>query len=121
MQRLRDRLIDLREEKNLSQTKVATIIQTSQQQYSKYESGESELPVRALVSLAQFYNVSADYILGLNDYKKSNGALNRKLLGDKSVGAMVTDIMSLSDPSRVAIAEQIEMRKLKEAAEAKRG
>lgn len=55
----------LREEHNLKQTDVARIIGTTQQVYSRYENGVNSLPIRHLVTLCQFYGVSADYVLGL--------------------------------------------------------
>lgn len=55
----------LREEHNLKQTDVARILGTTQQVYSRYENGVNSLPIRHLVTLCQFYEVSADYVLGL--------------------------------------------------------
>ena len=59
------RIKDLREDRDLSQAEVAKIIKTSQQQYSKIETGRSDISGEKLKLLAEFYNVSADYILGL--------------------------------------------------------
>ena len=58
------RLRDLREDKELFQSDIAKLLKTTQPQYSKYENGERELPIRHLVTLADFYDTSADYILG---------------------------------------------------------
>ena len=63
------RLRDLREDMDLQQSDIAKILKTTQPQYSRYETGERELPVRHLVTLADFYNVSADYILGRTNRK----------------------------------------------------
>ena len=57
---------DLREDADLTQTQVAEILGTSQTMYARYERGASELPVRHLIALCRFYQVSADYILGLD-------------------------------------------------------
>ena len=59
------RIKDLREDRNLSQEAVARVICTTQQQYSKIETGKSDISGEKLVLLAKFYNVSVDYILGL--------------------------------------------------------
>ncbi|MBP3324189.1 MAG: helix-turn-helix transcriptional regulator [Clostridia bacterium] len=59
------RIKDLREDRNLSQEAVAQVICTTQQQYSKIETGKSDISGEKLVLLAKFYNVSVDYILGL--------------------------------------------------------
>lgn len=64
------RLKDLREDKDLQQSDIAKLLNTTQPQYSRYETGERELPIRHLVTLADFYGVSADYILGRTNDKK---------------------------------------------------
>ena len=64
------RLKDLREDEDLKQAYIARLLHTTQQQYSLYESGQRELPIRHLVTLADFYKVSADYILGRTNIKE---------------------------------------------------
>lgn len=63
------RIKDLREDHDLTQSDVAKVIKTTQQQYSKIEAGKADISGEKIVLLARFYNVSADYILGLT--KKS--------------------------------------------------
>ncbi len=63
------RMRDLREDRDLLQREVAEILGTSQTMYARYERGANELPLRHLVTLCKFYNVSADYFLGLRDEK----------------------------------------------------
>ncbi len=63
------RLKDLREDEDLQQSDIAKLLDTTQPQYSRYETGERDLPVKHLVKLADFYNVSADYILGRTNNK----------------------------------------------------
>lgn len=58
-------LKDLREDKDLRQTDIATLLNITQQQYSLYEAGKRKLPIDLLPKLCIFYGVSADYILGL--------------------------------------------------------
>lgn len=53
----------LREDNDLTQTQVAEVLGTSQTMYARYERGANEMPIRHLVTLCRFYNVSADYIL----------------------------------------------------------
>lgn len=65
----RIRIRELREDSDLSQVKVAEILGTTQQVYSRYETGENEMPIMHLITLAKFYRVSADYILGLSNRK----------------------------------------------------
>lgn len=64
------RIRDLREDKDLTQSAIAKLLNTTQQQYSKIELGISDISGQRLIILAKFYNVSADYILGLTDNKK---------------------------------------------------
>ena len=64
------RLRDLREDKDLNQTQIAEILHTSQTVYSRYERGFQTIPVEHLLILADFYNVSIDYILGRTNNKK---------------------------------------------------
>jgi len=59
-------LRELRESRDLKQSDIATVLNTTQQVYSRYETGINELPLRHLVTLCRFYCVSADYLLGLN-------------------------------------------------------
>ena len=70
------RIRDLREDNDLNQTQIAKMLGMSQTGYSKYETGENDIPTSILIKLAEFYNTSTDYILGITDernpYKKSN-------------------------------------------------
>ena len=59
------RIRDLREDRDLTQEQIATVLGTSQTMYARYERGANELPIRHLLTLCKFYNVSADYILGI--------------------------------------------------------
>ena len=61
------RLRDLREDHDKTQQDIADILGTSQTMYARYERGANELPLRHLLKLADYYGVSADYLLGLKD------------------------------------------------------
>lgn len=61
------KLYDLRTDNDLTQKDIAKILNISQQYYSEYEKGNRELPLRHLITLCQFYHVSADWILGLQE------------------------------------------------------
>ena len=63
------RMRALREDNDLTQAQVARILGTSQTMYARYERGANELPIRHLVTLCRFYNVSADYLLNRTDIK----------------------------------------------------
>lgn len=58
------RLRDLREDHDKTQQDIADILGTSQTMYVRYERGANELPLRHLLKLADYYGVSADYLLG---------------------------------------------------------
>ena len=64
----RDRLRELREDRDLTQAYVGRVIEKSQQGYNHIETGRAELKIEDLVKLCRFYDVSADYIIGLTDY-----------------------------------------------------
>ena len=64
------RLRELRDEKNLTQTEIAKMLGMSQTGYSKYETGENDIPTDVLIKLAKFYNTSIDYLLGQTDNKR---------------------------------------------------
>ena len=66
------RIRDLREDADLNQTQVAKYLGMSQTGYSKYEIGENDIPTQVLIQLAQFYQVSIDYLLGLSDTRERN-------------------------------------------------
>lgn len=59
-----DIIRELRERKGLKQEDIAKLLDTTQQQYSRYENG-TEMPYKLLIKLALFYDVSTDYILGI--------------------------------------------------------
>ena len=65
-----NRLRDLREDKDLTQSDVAKILSCSQTTYSRYESENLNIPVISLKKLAKFYNTSIDYLVGITNEKK---------------------------------------------------
>lgn len=70
----RSRLRDIREDRDLTQAQVGKVLNKSQQGYNHIEAGRAELKIDDLIKLCQFYNLSADYIIGLTNtpasYKK---------------------------------------------------
>ena len=61
------RIKDLREDHDLTQEQLASILNCPQQVYSNYELGQRDIPTEILIRLSLFYDVSTDYILGLTD------------------------------------------------------
>lgn len=64
------RLKDLREDHDLTQQQIANILKINQRAYSRYEIGTYELPIKHLITLCEFYNVSPEYILGFINENK---------------------------------------------------
>ena len=67
------RIRDLREDKDLTQTQIAEYLNCSQRIYSNYERGDVDIPTDILIKIADYHNVSIDYLLG----RTSNQALNK--------------------------------------------
>ncbi|MBP3591705.1 MAG: helix-turn-helix transcriptional regulator [Clostridia bacterium] len=67
---MRSRLRDLRQDHDMTQTAVAKKLGMSQTGYSKYETGENDIPTEILIKLARLYNTSIDYLLGETDEPK---------------------------------------------------
>lgn len=65
-------LRDLREDADKTQTQIAEVLGTSQTMYARYERGANELPIRHLLKLCHYYQVSSDYFLGLSDIKTAH-------------------------------------------------
>lgn len=66
------RIRNLREDHDLKQRELATVLNCSQRVYSNYELGQRDIPTDVLIRLADFYNVSTDYILGLTNNPRRN-------------------------------------------------
>ncbi|MCD8107000.1 MAG: helix-turn-helix transcriptional regulator [Oscillospiraceae bacterium] len=66
------RIRNLREDADMTQTEIAKILNCSQRVYSNYERGDLDIPTDILIKLADFHNVSTDYILGRTDSKETN-------------------------------------------------
>ena len=64
------RIRDLREDHDLTQTQVPQNLVMSQTGYSKYETGENDIPTAILIQLAEYYQTSVDYLLGRTNNKK---------------------------------------------------
>lgn len=66
------RIRDLREDHDLKQVNIAQILHMSQTGYSKYETGENDIPTPILIALANYYRVSIDYLLDQTDNPQRN-------------------------------------------------
>ena len=67
---MKNRIRDLREDADLTQKQVAQYLQMSQTGYSKYETGENDIPTNILIKLSKIYKTIIDYLLNQTDEKK---------------------------------------------------
>lgn len=66
------RIKDMREDNDLTQKQISQMLLCDQSLYSKYERDEREIPLKILVTLADYYKVSIDYLIGRTDNPKTN-------------------------------------------------
>lgn len=66
------RICDLREDRDLTQTDMGKVLSCSQRVYSNYERGDIDIPTATLIKIADFHNVSVDFLLGRTDNPKLN-------------------------------------------------
>ncbi|MBR2890260.1 MAG: helix-turn-helix transcriptional regulator [Oscillospiraceae bacterium] len=66
----RERLRNIREDHDLTQAELGKLLNKSQQGYNHIEAGRAELKIEDLIKICKFYNLSADYIIGLSNSKK---------------------------------------------------
>jgi transcriptional regulator with XRE-family HTH domain len=104
----------LREDRDLKQSDIASLLGTTQQHYSSYETGVTELPIRLLTALADYYGVSTDYILGRKDILSEAPGLDKIVAEDYTADGVLTDILSLSASGRAYVLESIALQKMKE-------
>ncbi|MCI9366552.1 MAG: helix-turn-helix transcriptional regulator [Clostridia bacterium] len=64
------RLKNIREDKDITQLQIATLLNCKQNTYQQYETGKRQIPLEALKKLAFFYNTSVDYLLEITDETK---------------------------------------------------
>lgn len=73
-----ERIRNLREDRDLRQKDVAEVLHCSQVAYSRYELGTRDIPTEVLITLAQFYETSVDFLLGLTDVQKPYPKTSKK-------------------------------------------
>lgn len=107
-------LRELREDHDDSQSDIAAVLGISQQHYSKYERGEYELPLRHFITLAKYYGVSADYLIGRCSYDEKRPMEMIYVTRDCTCEKLVQDTLSLSERGRKSVVEYVELQRLKE-------
>lgn len=98
------RLRDLKEDMDLKQSNIAKIISVSENQYGRYERGENDIPLEKALILADFYNVSIDYIAGRTNDKKG---FNKSDLPQSEID-LLKKFRTLSEKQRGIIIGRIE-------------
>lgn len=106
-----NRLRDLREDHDCSQRDIAAILHISQQHYSKYETGEYELPLRHFITLAEYYGVSADYLIDRCSYTEKLPLETVYVTRGYTCEKLMRDTLSLSEHGRNSVVENIELQK----------
>lgn len=107
---------DLRVDHDLSQADVAEFLGTSQQHYSKYETGTIDLPLRHFTALLDYYQVSADYLLGRRSAQEEF-PLDQKPLPitkDYSETRFLKELQSLDKAGKKAMVEYLEFQKYRQ-------
>jgi Predicted transcriptional regulators len=97
---IHDRIKDLREENHYKQRQVADYLGISQQAYSYYELDKRELPSRHVVNLAKLYQVSTDFILGMEPSPAGSYDLNARFIQDVSLKEVLINLGQLNKDGR---------------------
>ena len=105
---------ELREDHDYSQSDIAAVLGISQQHYSKYETGEYELPLRHFITLAEHYHVSADYLIGRCSHDEKGPLEMVYVTQDCTCEKLIQDTLSLSEHGRKSVVEYVELQRLKE-------
>ena len=104
---LGERLRLLREKNGKTQEDISKVIGTTQQIYSRYETNKTELPVRHLLNLSSYYNVSTDYLLGRIDYPKIAPEFSSSLIQNVTIGDFVCRIDSFNSKSKRLLVDYV--------------
>lgn len=112
MKNTQEILRELREDNNYSQKDIAKHLGITQQTYSNYELGLREIPIHHIITLSHFYQVSTDYLLGINNCYAGNTDLSQKYLEGISLHDFIYDVQQLNQQQRKSL--ETFMRFLKE-------
>ena len=114
MKAINERIRDMREDRDKTQMVVAKALGITQQRYSKYETGETQLPAYVLLKLARYYDVSLDYIAGIKDDLDGAPGLDKPVTKDKNAGEILADILSLGTDCREMLVDFIALLKTRD-------
>lgn len=91
---------NLRENHEYKQETIAKYLGVVQRTYSNYEKGHTSLPLDYLVKLTKFYNVSADFLLGLTTFQKPSSEMEKIYAQGKTLGEIASALVTLSADKR---------------------
>lgn len=97
-----ERLINLREDNDLLQNDIGEILNVTQSNYSRWETGKEIIPLRKLNMLCNYFKVSADYIMGLS---KENKKANNIELNAVEIGRRIRDIRIKNKVTQIELSE----------------
>ena len=98
----------LREDHDKNQTEIATVLGITQQYYSHYEQGNYEVPVRHLLTLSKYYNVSMDYLTGASSFSPRLDEMQGQFSKTLTAGQFLSAAMALGPVQRESLQEYVE-------------
>ncbi len=104
-----DILSELRKDRHLSQKQMAAMLHVSSGTISNYETGRYAPSYETLVKLADFFDVSTDYLLGRTNHSIPISSLNKEYWRGASVGAIIETLLSIHEQERELIIKAIEI------------
>jgi transcriptional regulator with XRE-family HTH domain len=107
-------LIELRKEKGIYQKELATYLEVSTGTISNYEKGVHNPDLKALCKIADFYDVSLDYMLGRTQYNHSLETLNRNLTKDFTISDFMNTVLEFSDRNVSSLLDYVELLSIRE-------
>ena len=115
--KLPEMIAELRKDRGLLQKELAQLLGVSIGTISNYETGVHNPEIDTLIKLADYFNVSVDYMLGRIKFKTSLDTLNHPVIADNkhlTTEALLNDILALSTDSKKSLIEYLELLKMKE-------
>ena len=98
-----NKLKDIREDADLTQNDMAKMINTSQANYSRWETSKEFIPLKKLIILCNYFNINMDYVLGISKIKKENkiSSINKKRIGKNLKNLRKTNSVSQKDLAKL--------------------
>jgi transcriptional regulator with XRE-family HTH domain len=107
-------LVELRREKGIYQKELATYLEVSTGTISNYEKGVHNPDLDALCKIADFYDISLDYMLGRTQYRYSLDTLNKHLAKDLTVSTFMNTVLEFSEQNISSLLDYVELLSLRE-------